>query len=295
MRKNTCLSRTMIFAFAILCLFGCKREKITLSMYEIWCPEEASVHDIQLTANCDWTISIDDDADWYTIRRSHDTTIYTEHGSMTYAVIDSTHVVTSGSGSMSLAVVVESLEGVSTRSSSFTITSAKGKAQVQVRITQNTIEPVELTSISNLVFGVSNVAHWNTDYYGEVIEDSYKYKEYNPADTATGYMMFFFGDGTGVQKDSHSSDSSVYYLFTYDFDATNHNLHLEFEAIDTVEVYDAPVLTATLEVFRFMHEYKPNFWERADMKKIGTITVRQESLMKREAKKRKSGGGVFRF
>lgn len=292
MKRN--LTLAVLFALTTLCLTGCKKEKITLSLYEIWSPKEAAIHNIQLTANCDWTLSIDDDADWYTIRRSHDTTIYTEGGSMTYAIIDSTRVVTSGSGSMSLAVVVESMEGVSSRSSSFTITSAKGKVVVKVSISQNTEEPSELTSISNLVFGVANVAHWNTDFFGEIIEDSYKYKEYDPADTTRGYIMFFFGDGTGIQRDHHS-DSTVYYPFTYVFDAANHNLHVEFDAIDTIEVYDAPVLTATLEVFRFMHEYKPNFWERADMKKIGSITTREEAMMKRNAKKRKPSGGVFMF
>lgn len=293
MKRNLTLI-ALLGLIALGCM-SCKKERITLSMYEIWCPSEASVHNIQLTANCGWTISIDDDADWYAIRRAHDTTVFTEHGSITYSVVDTTKIVTSGSGSMTLAVVVEPLNNTTSRTSSFTITSAKGKAIVNVSISQNTDEPAELTSISNLVFGVANVAHWNTDYFGEIIEDSYIYKEYNPADTSTGYMMFFFADGSGVQKDCHSGDSTVYYLFTYDFDAANHNLHIEFDAIDTVEVYDAPVLTATLEVFRFMHEYKPNFWERADMKKIGVITVRQENMMKRNAKKRKPGEGVFMF
>lgn len=293
MKRN--LTLAAIFAFAALCLMGCKKERITLSLYELWCPKEASIHNIQVTANCDWTLSIDDDADWYTIRRAYDTTIFTNNGNMTYTIIDSTHVVTSGRGSMLLAVVVESMEGTLSRSSSFTITSAKGKVQVQVSLQQNSEEPAELTSISNLVFGVSNVAHWNTDYFGEIIEDSYKYKEYDPADTTRGYIMFFFGDGTGIQRDHHSSDSTVYYPFTYDFDAVNHNLHIEFDAVDSIEVYDAPVLTATLEVFRFMHEYKPHFWERADMKKIGTISTREEFLMKQYAKKRKSSGGIFVF
>lgn len=292
MKRN--LTLAAIFAFAALCLMGCKKEKITLSLYELWSPQEASIHNIQVTANCSWTLSIDDDADWYTIRRAYDTTIFTNHGSMTYTIIDSSHVVTSGRGSMLLAIVVEPLESTLSRSSSFTITSAKGKVQVQVGLKQNTAEPAELTSISNLVFGVANAAHWNTDFFGEIIEDSYKYKEYNPADTSQGYVMFFFDDGTGIQRDHHS-DSAFYYPFTYVYDAAGHNLHIEFEAIDDIEVYDAPVLTATREVFRFMHEYKPNFWERADMKVIGTISTRDEAIMKPKAMKRKPGGGVFQF
>lgn len=292
MKRNLKLAALLVLTS--LCLMSCKKEKITLSLTELWCPAEASINDIQLTANCDWTLRIDDNADWYTVRRSYDTTIVTESGYNIQSVIDSTKVVTAGSGNMRLAVVVSPLEATGTRSSSFTINSAKGNVSIKVSISQNKEEPTELTNIGNMVFGVSNVAHWNTDYFGEVIEDSYKYKEFDPADTTKGYIMFFFGDGTGIQRDHHS-DSTVYYLFTYLFDAANHNLHIEFDAVDTIEMYDAPVLTATLEVFRFLHEYKPHFWERADMKKIGNITTRQEAEMKRYAKKRKPGGGLFIF
>ena len=107
-------------------------------------------------------------------------------------------------------------------------------------------------------------------------------------------MMYFFEDGTGVQRDHHE-DTAVYYLFTYDYNAANRNLHIEFETIsDTlVENYDASVLTASEELFRFFHEYKPNWWERADMRKIGTITPGEKSLLKCAAKKRKEADGIF--
>lgn len=292
MKRN--LKLAVLFAFTALCLMSCKKEKIDLSLTEIWCPAEATIHDIQLTANCDWSLRIDDNADWYSVRRSYDTIIVTDSGYRRVSLIDYSKVVTGGSGDMRLAVVVNPLEETMTRSSSFTVSSAKGNVVIKVSVSQNKEGSTELTSISNLVFGVANVAHWNTDYFGEVIEDSYKYKEYDPADTTRGYIMFFFGDGTGIQRDHHS-DSTVYYQFTYNFDAANHNLHIEFDALDTTEIYDAPVLTATLEVFRFLHEYKPHFWERADMKKIGTITTRQEADMKRQTQKRKPGGGLFIF
>ena len=174
MKRRVNLLKTMLFAFVVLSLVGCKKEKITVSLYEIWFPEGANVQDIQITANCDWTISIDDDATWYTIRRSIDTTVYSAIGSLTYSIIDTTQVVSSGSGSMTLAVVVEPMEDALNRTSSFTITSAKGNIQVKVDVSQNTTQPAELQSITNMIFGVMNVAHWNVDYFGQVIEDSYR-------------------------------------------------------------------------------------------------------------------------
>ncbi len=287
MKKRNILLNSALFALAVFSLVSCNKESIKVSTHELWFPIEASVQDITITANCPWSIKIDDDADWYTIRESYDTTVFTSNGSMTYSAIETTKIVTSGRGDMTLSILVDPLEGVPNRASSFTITSANGHIQVQVRVLQNTNDPTELQSITNMIFGVSNAAHWNTDYYGEVVEDSYQYFEFNPNDTTTGYLFYFLDDGMGIQKDSHA-DSTVYYLYTYEFDPFNRILHIEFETVsDTIsEIYNAPVLCATEEVFRIMHEYRPNFWERFDMKKIGNFTPQQKAILKRKAKKR---------
>jgi hypothetical protein len=165
-----------------------------------------------------------------------------------------------------------------------------------VTISQNTTEPVELQSLTNMVFGVSNVAHWNTDYFDQVIEESYQSFDFDPNDTTTGFRMYFLEDGQGVQRDNMHSDP-VYYLFQYSYDPIARNLHVEFETLsDTVsEVYDAPVLTAREDLFHFCHEYKPKFWERADMQKVGTVAAQEKSLIIRKAKKRDGKGPVFQF
>jgi len=278
MKKVSNWLKTMAFIMVLLSFASCKKEQITLSQYELWFPEAANVQDIQVTANCDWTISIDDNADWYVINNTTDASVM------------------SGSGNATIAVVVEPLDNVLERTSSFTITSAKGKIQVKVTISQNTTEPVELQSLTNMVFGVSNVAHWNTDYFDQVIEESYQSFDFDPNDTTTGFRMYFLEDGQGVQRDNMHSDP-VYYLFQYSYDPIARNLHVEFETLsDTVsEVYDAPVLTAREDLFHFCHEYKPKFWERADMQKVGTVAAQEKSLIIRKAKKRDGKGPVFQF
>ena len=245
-----------------------KRESITLSKYELWFPKEAATKTIEVTSNCKWTLSIDDEADWYSVN----------YDVLTPNVIE---------------IAVEPYDGDEYRSSSFTLTSEHGFSTVKVYLSQNKLE---FDEIINMVFGISKVEHWNTDYFGQIIEDSYKHKEFNPFDTTTGYMMFFLEDGVGVQRDHHD-DSVVYYAFTYDYDAVSRNLHIEFETVyDTViEDYDASVLTASEELFRFFHEYKPNWWERADMRKIGTVDPGEKSLLMRAVKKRKEAKGVFQF
>ena len=108
-------------------------------------------------------------------------------------------------------------------------------------------------------------------------------------------MMYFFEDGYGVQRDHHN-DSVVYYAFNYVYDAEIRNLHIDFVTVtDSLESYDVSVLTASEELFRFIHEYKPNWWERANMLKVGTIDPTEKSLLMRVAKKRKGNEGIFRI
>ena len=247
-----------------------KKEVIELSRYDLWFPKESSTKTLEITANCKWTVSIDDGADWYSVSPTSGETI--------------------NQGSLTLSV--QPYEGTDYRSSTFTITSEHGWRVAKVYVSQNKLE---LDEIFNMVFGVSKLEHWNTDYFGQIIEDSYKTWEYDPFDTTQGYLMYFFEDGTGVQRDHHKDTVVSYYAFTYDYNASNRMMHIEFETVgDEPEDYDLSLLTASEELFRFMHEYKPNWWERADMRKIGTINSGEKSLLKRAAKKRQGMEGIFR-
>lgn len=245
-----------------------KKETITLSNYELWFPTESNSKTLEINSNCKWIVSIDDGADWYTVSPM------------------------SGKGQSSLTITVQPYEGSDYRSSSFTLISEHSLCKTKVFLSQNKLEFEEIV---NMVFGVSKVEYWNTDYFGQIIEDSYRHKEYNPYDTTMGYLMYFLEDGVGVQRDHHK-DSVVYYVFTYDYDAISRNLHIEFETVsDAVEDYDASVLTASEKLFRFIHEYKPNWWERADMRKIGTINSGEKSLLMHATKKRKGTEGIFQL
>jgi len=272
MKKKINLLKTALFLLAIVSLASCnKKEELTVAVNNLWFPEDACVQELQLTSNCKWSISIDDNADWFTIDPM------------------------SGRNDETLSITVPALDDNAPRSSSFTITTDKGTAQVQVFVSQKTDTPLELQSITNLVFGVSYFAHWNVDYYGEVIEETYKRYEFNPADTSTGYQMFFLEDGIGYQKDNHG-DSTVYWQFSYEYEPVSRILHLDFVVeSDTAEIYDAPVLIATEELFRFQHEYKPMRWELADMRNIGTINPHEKSKFMQASKKRKNRGTIFQI
>lgn len=60
--------------------------------------------------------------------------------------------------------------------------------------------------------------HWNTDFFGMMVEDSYKKGEYNPYDTSMGYWMYYMENGKGLQRDHHNG-SVAWYEFNYEYDA----------------------------------------------------------------------------
>ncbi|MCQ2304560.1 MAG: BACON domain-containing protein [Bacteroidales bacterium] len=270
--KNSIKTIVMaLFAIAFLSLAGCHRdENITVSHDTLWFSTEASSQTIEITTDCSWSIEKNDNAQWYTV---------------------SPMSGEKSKNGTTITISVQEYQGEDYRAASFTIKSPKGKGNVTVNLSQNV---VEFTSIINTVYGVKKVEQWNTDFYGNVIADSYKEASFNPHDTTTGFTMYFAGDGYGIQVDRYH-DSTVYYPFHYNYDNVTRNLHIEFELIDTTqtEIYNASVLTATEGMFRFQHEYKPDFWERAEMTKIGTIDPQTKIIIGRAIAKRKESGPIF--
>ena len=128
-----------------------------------------------------------------------------------------------------------------------------------------------------------------------MIEDSYKHGIFNPYDTTTGYLMYFLEDGKGLQRDHHT-DTVAWWAFDYEFDVVNQVLHVSFETVDGApESYSPDVLTASDSLYRIFHQYKPNFWERADMRKIGTVIPGEMLDMIKKTAKRKNGEPIFQF
>lgn len=250
-------------------LMSCvKTYKIQVSTNNLWFGLEADTQTIDITSNCEWTITRNDNADWYTIN------------------------TLSRKNDASLIITVNAMDDVDYRGSSFVINTPGGHIRRTIFVTQNKLD---FDGMVNKVFGVMTLEHWNTDYFGQIIEDSYKRYEFDPYDTTTGYLMYFLENGQGVQRDHHR-DTAVFYTFTYEYNPVDQILHIEFETVDDApESYDPQVLTASDSLYRFMHEYKPNWWERADMRKVGVYNPEGKADLRQKAIKRKKGEGIFGF
>ena len=261
----------LLLAFVAIAVSGCKKDKIEVSQHNLWFEADGGSQTIEVTATYGWRIQENSDFDWFTV---------------TPTSSDENH--------STITINVEPLDAAAEgyRNGHISILSPKGGAQIVVLISQG---EVEFSSIYNLVFGVTKEEQWNTDYFGLMIEDSYKCFEFDPYDTTTGFWMYFFEDSTGVQVDRYRFDTTEYFRFYYTYDIATRKLEYSFQLEDgTIEYYNPTIITATPEFFRFEHEYKPNYWERSDMKKIGTIDpAKKAALLNRAVKKRKEAGPVF--
>ena len=262
-----------LLVFVAFAASSCKKEKIKISNMDVWFSPEGGVQTIQITSMYGWKIAKNDDAEWFTV------------SPLNAEASDSI-----------LTIVANPLDASASgyRSSSISVLSPKGGVKLDIQISQG---EVEFRNIFNMVFGVKKEEQWNTDYFGNIIEDSYKCVEFNPNDTTTGFWMYFFEDSTGVQVDRYHQDTAIYYLFNYVYDIAERRLDISFESVDgSPESYSPSVVVATPEVFCFEHEYKPHFWERSNMKKIGTIDPGKKVMMRNRAiKKRKGNGPIFRI
>ena len=263
----------LLFALVAFANTSCKKDSIEVTSNNLWFDADGGTQTIEIIANCNWNITKNDDVDWLTVTPTSSK--------------DGQNVVT-------ITVTPLSVEDEGYRRSSITVLSPRGGAQVVVLISQG---QVEFNSIYNLVFGLKKEEQWKTDFYGVMIEDEYNSWEFDPYDTTTGFMMYFFENGVGVQVDCYHQDTAVYYMFDYTYNIGQRKLEYTFEKVDgTTEHYNTTIITATPELFRFEQEYEPHYWERSDMKKIGTIDPgKKASVLTRAMKQRKESGPIFQF
>jgi hypothetical protein len=267
-------TKNLVFALVAvmsLCLFGCVKDySVLVSSQDLRFGLAPETQTFVIRANCKWSITKNDNADWYTI------------SPMSGRANDS--IVT---------VTVKDYSGGDFRGSSFVVSSPGGHVRRTVFISQNKLD----FDVVNKVFGLTTLEHWNTDFWGQIIEDNYELYEYDPYDTTRGQRMYFFENGQGIQRRVlERYDSIVYYAFDYNYNSDSNLFHIEFHLADGgLEPYDPEVLCASDSLYRIFHEYKPNWWERADMRKVGTITPGEKSMLMRAVNHRKGNGGIFKI
>lgn len=265
--KTGILKIAMLLTVAIMMLTGCcKKDGLWVSTQDLYFGLNASSQILVVRANSNWTITKNEQADWYTI------------SPMSGGVRDSIVMVT----------VSDNLGG-DYRDASFTISLSRNNTSLTVAVSQNKLDAY---SMVNKVYGVSERERWVTDFNNQIIEDEYRKYEYDPYDTTSGYLLFFQEDSVGVQRDHHS-DTVAWWPFKYWLVPDSLILHIIYETDLGPEIYAANVLVASDTLFRFFHEYKPHYFEHVDMRRVGTILPDDKSLLRQKMARRKERGPIF--
>ena len=268
MKKKTELFKIMVLMLVVVSvLTGCrKKNSIWVSEQALYFGLNASTQILTVKSSSSWTVTKNDDADWYTI------------SPMSGGVRDNIVVVT-----------VDGYIGGNHRDASFTISSTRSGARVTIVVSQDKMESY---SMVNKVYGVTMRERWVTDFNDQIIEDEYKKYEYDPYDTTTGYLLFFQEDSVGVQRDHHS-DTVAWWPFKYWIAPDSLILHIIYQTDLGPEIYAANVLIASDTLFRFFHEYKPHYFEHVDMRRVGTIHPDDKYLQRQSMARRKERGPIL--
>ena len=149
MKRKKVFLMMALMAVTVTGFLGCSKNYIIrVSTQNLWFGLEAETQTLEITANCEWTITRNDNADWYTISQM------------------------SGKKDGVISVTVEALEDGDYRGSTFVISSPGGHVRRTIFVSQNKLD---FDGMVNKVFGVMELEHWNTDFFDQMIEDSYQH------------------------------------------------------------------------------------------------------------------------
>lgn len=250
--------------------------KVTENILPFFCESETKT--ITVTSNCDWTVKKENN-DEYT---------------------SGFYTLSASSGNVGATNITVSV------SDNFTATNNLGMARF-VSSSQNTETPVRIkqngrneTNITSTVWGVYKYERWNTDYFNNILDETYTVTEYVPTNfNSPGWTMYFLKNNHGEQSDrkynSNNELIQTFYPFDYQYDTVTHMLHIVFESEDPEinEFYDTEVLTLNDSIFVIKDEYRDHFFEKASMRKVGYVEEEQKSASPRKIGTKKRGHPLF--
>lgn len=146
-------------------------------------------------------------------------------------------------------------------------------------------------------WGVEKITYYNIDYAGNPIPTTFKTYTYNPENIDNGIQLIFRSDKTGELRDSDvdtvwfevndtldyvvNPDTTLVKRFTCFFDDKDDVLYL---TMDNAYTYKLSIFNLTDNSFTYENEYKVDYVEKADMKRLSSSTSKAEgkSAMKRK-------------
>ena len=220
----------------VLGLSSCqKHQRLELSNQNLVFSPMGGMDMISISSDCDWTIVLNDDANWYSLSQ------------------------TSGVNDAILVVQVEEQQKPYDRNASFTISTNNGKKEKTVTITQTRYD---IDNLTGRVWFLRFYERWNTDFYDQYIPDSYRSRTYYTNNEFDNWFLYFTNDSIGYQIHTKEGDT-VYYAYDYIYYPEGDSLYINYETVtDTVEDYHCHIYQLDNELFVFSNEYRRHHFEK---------------------------------
>lgn len=168
---------------------------------------------------------------------------------------------TVGNKDGNVVVSVERNNTMQDRRATLFVVSENGKVKKGIEIIQAS---VDINAIINKVWFALTDERWDTDYYNQVIPESYRSYSYYSNPGYENWFFYFLNNNTGYQVRTYNGDT-IYYPYNFIYYPDVDSLDISFEIIgDTVnrEDYHAIVHQLDEENFVISHAYRPHQFEK---------------------------------
>lgn len=211
-----------------------KRQHILVSQALVSLPSSGGIACLKIEADCEWTIEQYGNEDWFTFSPS------------------------SGGNNAIVTITASPNTTSDFRDAYITVISSDLKTRRDVEIVQNVFD---INGLIGKVWFTRTYERWDTDYYNQIIEESYRDWVYYVDWDYVNWYFFFMEDGTGYEIRAYQGDT-LYYPYQFSYYPERDSLFISFETtMDTVESYNAIVHELNQERFTFSNEYRPHQFE----------------------------------
>lgn len=236
-----------------------KRQHVYLSKNNVIITPAGGLRTITVYSDCHWTVERIGNADWLTV-----------------------DPMEGGDGDV-IHIRAGEYNELQDRSAIIRVVSENGKVKKNITITQRRID---MADIINKVWFMHFYERWETDFYGEFIEDSYRTWRYYAEPEYDNWFFYFMEDSTGYQWRAKNYDT-VYYAFNYIFYPLEDSLYINYEtdSSEVVEDYHTIIEQLDDEAFIFQNEYREHRFERLTMANVSAHEkrpfVKPDKVMKK--------------
>ena len=196
-----------------------------------------------ITADCNWTIDVDDTQNWLTVNPVE------------------------GNNNANVAVNARQNNNTIDRKTTLTVRSENGKVKRDITVTQSKID---INPITRKVWFLRFYERWDVDYWNNVIPESYRNWTYYTDIEFENWYFYFEDDNNGYQVHTQNGDT-VYHPCHYVFYPDGDSLNIVFETTDSgIEDYHAVIHELSNSNFSFSDQYDWHEYEKLNMVNVST-------------------------